>query len=245
MCVSQVRCSIRFRPMSLHKADGSVPSRSEKGKARAILNRLRRRYPDIGTALDYESPFQLLVVTVLSAQTTDENVNKVAPILFEAYPTVTDLAEADPEEVEKIVYSTGFYRQKTKSIIKLAQGIEEMFQGEVPMDLDELVKLPGVGRKTASVLLAEAWDVPAIAVDTHVRRVSRRLGLTEQADPVKIERDLMAQYPRNDWSGLSMRIIQFGRDVCDARRPLCGQCELFGLCEFPDRFVFAHKPPPG
>ncbi|HEU5112172.1 MAG TPA: endonuclease III [Acidimicrobiia bacterium] len=231
--------------MSLNKADGSIPSRADKGKARAILNRLRRRYPDIGTALDYESPFQLLVVTVLSAQTTDENVNKVAPVLFEAYPTVTDLAEADPEEVEKIVYSTGFFRQKTKSIIKLAQGIEEMFDGEVPMDLDELVKLPGVGRKTASVLLAEAWDVPAIAVDTHVRRVARRLGLTDQADPVKIERDLMAQYPKGDWSGLSMRIIQFGRDVCDARRPLCGQCELFGLCEFPDRFVFAHKPPPG
>ena len=231
--------------MTLRRADGSVPSRAEKGKARAILNRLRRRYPDIGTALDYESPFQLLVVTVLSAQTTDENVNKVAPILFEAYPTVTDLAEADPEEVEKIVYSTGFYRQKTKSIIKLAQGIEEMFDGAVPMDLDELVKLPGVGRKTASVLLAEAWDVPAIAVDTHVRRVARRLGLTDQTDPVKIERDLMALYPKSDWSGLSMRIIQFGRDVCDARRPLCGQCELFSLCEFPDRYVFAHKPPPG
>lgn len=231
--------------MTLRRADGSVPSRAGKGKARAILNRLRRRYPDIGTALDYESPFQLLVVTVLSAQTTDENVNKVAPILFEAYPTVTDLAEADPEEVEKIVYSTGFYRQKTKSIIKLAKGIEEMFDGAVPMDLDELVKLPGVGRKTASVLLAEAWDVPAIAVDTHVRRVARRLGLTDQTDPVKIERDLMALYPKSDWSGLSMRIIQFGRDVCDARRPLCGQCELFSLCEFPDRYVFAHKPPPG
>jgi endonuclease-3 len=245
LCLCHVGFSIRFPPMPLRRADGSVPSRAGKGKARAILNRLRRRYPDIGTALDYESPFQLLVVTVLSAQTTDENVNKVAPILFEVYPTVTDLAEADPEEVEKIVYSTGFYRQKTKSIIKLAQGIEEMFDGAVPMDLDELVKLPGVGRKTASVLLAEAWDVPAIAVDTHVRRVARRLGLTDQTDPVKIERDLMALYPKNDWSGLSMRIIQFGRDVCDARRPLCGQCELFGLCEFPDRYVFADKPPPG
>ncbi len=230
--------------MPLSRADGSVPSRAEKGKARSVLNRVRRRYPTIGTALDYESPFQLLVVTVLSAQTTDENVNKVAPILFEAYPSITDLADADPEEVEKIVYSTGFYRQKTKSIIKLAQGIEEMFDGEVPMELDELVKLPGVGRKTASVLLAEAWDVPAIAVDTHVRRVSRRLGLTDQIDPVKIERDLMALYPKEQWSGLSMRIIQFGRDVCDAKRPLCGQCELFDLCEFPDRFAFAHKSPP-
>ena len=238
------RWSIRCPLMPLSRADGSVPSRAEKGKARAILNRLRRRYSSIGTALDYESPFQLLVVTVLSAQTTYENVNNVAPVLFEAYPGVSDLADADPEDVEKIVYSTGFYRQKTKSIIKLAQAIEEIFDGEVPMDLDELVTLPGVGRKTASVLLAEAWDVPAIAVDTHVRRVSRRLGLTDQTDPVKIERDLMALYPKGDWSGLSMRIIQFGRDICDARRPLCGQCELFDLCEFPDRFAFAHKTPP-
>jgi len=242
--LGRVRWSIRCRHMPLSRADGSVPSRSEKGKARAILNRLRRRYPTIGTALDYESPFQLLVVTVLSAQTTDENVNKVAPVLFAAYPTINDLAEADPEEVERIVYSTGFYRQKTKSIIKLAQGVEEMFDGEVPMDLDELVKLPGVGRKTASVLLAEAWDVPAIAVDTHVRRVALRLGLTDQSDPVKIERDLMALYPRSEWSGLSMRIIQFGRDVCDAKRPLCGKCELFPLCEFPDRFAFARLTPP-
>ena len=229
--------------MPLSRADGTVPTRAEKGKARAVLNRLRRRYPTIGTALDYESPFQLLVVTVLSAQTTDENVNKVAPVLFERYPTVSDLAEANPEDVERIVYSTGFFRQKTKSIIQLAQAIEDLFAGEVPMDLDELVKLPGVGRKTASVLLAEAWGVPAIAVDTHVRRVSRRLGLTTQMDPVKIEKDLMALFPKSEWSGLSMRVIQFGRDVCDAKRPLCGQCELFRLCEFPDRFFFAGKKP--
>ncbi|HSK06057.1 MAG TPA: endonuclease III, partial [Acidimicrobiia bacterium] len=142
--------------MPLSRSDGSVPSRAERGKARSILNRLLRRYPTIGTALDFQSPFQLLVVTVLSAQTTDENVNKVAPVLFQRYPTVSDLAEADPEEVEQIVYSTGFYRQKTKSIIKLAQGIEEIFDGEVPMDIEALVQLPGVGRKTASVLLAEA-----------------------------------------------------------------------------------------
>jgi endonuclease-3 len=229
--------------MPLSRADGSVPSRAEKGKARAVLNRLRRRYPSIGTALDYRSPFQLLVVTVLSAQTTDENVNKVTPVLFQRYPGVSDLAEANPEDVEKIVYSTGFYRQKTKSIIKLAQGIEELFDGEVPTKIDELVKLPGVGRKTASVLLAEAWGVPAIAVDTHVRRVTRRLGLTTQSDPAKIEKDLMALFPKSTWSGVSMRVIQFGRDVCDARRPLCGECELFGLCEFPDRFHFAGKSP--
>jgi endonuclease-3 len=227
--------------MPLPRADGTIPTRADKGKARSILNRLRRRYPEIGTALDYESPYQLLVVTVLSAQTTDENVNKVAPILFDRYPEAVDLAEADPEEVEKIVYSTGFFRQKTKSIIKLAQGIEEMFGGQVPMEMDELVKLPGVGRKTASVLLAEAWDVPAIAVDTHVRRVTRRLGLTTQTDPVKIESDLKSVFPTSEWAGVSMRIIQFGRDICDAKRPRCGQCELFSLCEFPDRFLIAGK----
>jgi len=230
--------------MPLTRADGLVPTRAEKGKARAVLNRLRRRYPSIGTALDYESPFQLLVVTVLSAQTTDENVNKVAPILFDRYPTPSDLAEANPEDVEKIVYSTGFFRQKTKSIIKLAQAIDELFSGEVPMDIDELVKLPGVGRKTASVLLAEAWGVPAIAVDTHVRRVTRRLGLTAETNPVKIEKDLMAIFPKGEWSGVSMRVIQFGRDICDARRPRCGECELFGLCEFPERFYFAGKTTP-
>jgi endonuclease-3 len=230
--------------MPLTRADGLVPTRAEKGKARAVLNRLRRRYPSIGTALDYESPFQLLVVTVLSAQTTDENVNKVAPILFDRYPTPSDLAEANPEDVEKIVYSTGFFRQKTKSIIKLAQAIDELFSGEVPMDIDELVKLPGVGRKTASVLLAEAWGVPAIAVDTHVRRVTRRLGLTAETNPVKIEKDLMAIFPKGEWSGVSMRVIQFGRDICDARRPRCGECELFGLCEFPERFYFADKTTP-
>jgi endonuclease-3 len=229
--------------MPLSRADGSIPTRAEKGKARAVLNRLRRRYPTIGTALEYQSPYHLLVVTVLSAQTTDENVNKVAPVLFGAYPTPADLAEANPEDVERIVYSTGFFRQKTKSIIKLAQGIEELFGGDVPMDLDELVKLPGVGRKTASVVLAEVWDVPAIAVDTHVNRVARRLGLTTWANPVKIEKDLKALYPKSTWSGLSMRFIQFGRDICDARRPLCGECELFGLCEWPDRFEAAGRAP--
>jgi endonuclease-3 len=216
--------------MPIPRADGTLPTRSERGKARAILNRLRRRYPEIGTALDYESPFQLLVVTVLSAQTTDENVNKVAPVLFERYPEVSDLAEADPEEVEKIIYSTGFYRQKAKSIIKLAQAIEEMFDGEVPMDMEQLVKLPGVGRKTASVLLAEAWDVPAIAVDTHVRRVSRRLGLTTQTDPVKIEMDLNPLVRAGERGTLSLRLILHGRAVCKARKPACDRCVLADVC---------------
>lgn len=204
-----------------------------------MLNRLVSRYPEAQTALDYDDAWQLLVVTVLSAQTTDENVNKVAPSLFERYPTPAGLAEANPEEVEEIIYSTGFYRQKTKSIISLAQDLEELYDGRVPRHLDELVKLRGVGRKTASVVLAEVWDIPAIAVDTHVRRVTNRLGLTAETDPNRIEADLKALYPEGQWSGLSMRFIQFGRDTCEAKRPRCGECELFGLCEWPGRLEAA------
>lgn len=217
------------------RADGTRPTPSERRRARTILSRLMVRYPTIGTALDYRSPWELLVVTVMSAQTTDENVNQIAPILFERYPRPADLAEADPEEVEKIIYSAGFYRQKTRSIIGLAAAIEERFAGAVPDTLEALITLPGVGRKTASVLLAEAWNRPAIAVDTHVKRVSSRLALTSQTDPVKIERDVKALYPVEAWAGLSMRFIQFGRDVCIARRPLCESCELFRLCPWPDK----------
>lgn len=222
--------------MSGQRADGSTPTPTERGRARAVLNRLFARYPKASTALDYESAWQLLVVTVLSAQTTDENVNRVAPALFERYPDAAALAEADPEDVEQVVFSTGFYRQKTKSIISLSQDLEELYDGKVPADMDELVKLRGVGRKTASVVLAEVWDIPAIAVDTHVRRVTTRLGLTNETDPVKIETDLKALYPKDTWSGISMRYIQFGRDVCDAQRPRCGSCEVFGLCRWEGRF---------
>jgi endonuclease-3 len=215
------------------RSDGSIPTRAEKGRARSIFNRLRRRYPDIRTALAYETPWQLLVVTVLSAQTTDENVNRIAPALFDRYPTPHDLAVADPEEVERLVYSSGFYRQKTESIIALSADLVEVYGGEVPASLDELVPLRGVGRKTASVVLAEAFGQPAIAVDTHVRRVSSRLGLTSNKDPLKIEQDLKAVFPRSVWSRLSMSIIQFGRDVCTARSPRCPECELARLCPWP------------
>lgn len=209
--------------------------------ARAVLNRLTKRYPKIRTALEYDNAWQLLVVTAISAQTTDQNVNKVAPVLFATYPDAESLADANPEDVEKIIFSTGFFRQKTKSIIKLSQGVVEMFGGEVPSDLNELVKLQGVGRKTASVVLAEVWDIPAIAVDTHVARVAGRLGLTAEVKPPKIEQDLMALYLEKDWSGISMRFIQFGRDTCDARRPRCDECELFKLCEWPGRFEAAAR----
>ncbi len=216
------------------------PTTAAKRHARTLLGRLKKRYPEIGTALDYVDPWQLLVATVISAQTTDENVNRVTPELFRRWPAPADLAEADPEDVEQVIFSTGFFRQKTASIIALSAALVERYGGEVPADLDELVTLPGVGRKTASVVLAEAFDIPAIAVDTHVRRLANRLGLTAESDPTKIEHDLRALYPRREWAGISMRYIQFGRDVCTARRPECWRCELADRCPWPDK-----TPPPG
>ena len=218
-------------------SDGSAPTAAQRGKARAVLNRLTRRYPSAQTALDYASPWELLVSTVLSAQTTDENVNRVTPALFRRWPTAGDLAVASLEEVESVIFSTGFYRQKARSIIELSRDLMDRYGGEVPAELEELVTLRGVGRKTASVVLVEAFGVPAIAVDTHVRRVTGRIGLTVQTDPVKIERDLKALYPTKAWGGISMRFTQFGRDICDARSPLCGECEMMfdGLCDWPDR----------
>ncbi len=189
----------------------------------------------MGTALAYTDAWQLLVATVLSAQTTDENVNKVTPVLFDRWPTAHDLAAADPEQVEDVIFSAGFYRQKTKSIVALSADLVERFDGVVPQELDELVTLHGVGRKTASVVLAEAWGIPAIAVDTHVKRVTNRLGITHSSDPTKIELELRDLYPRDHWSGVSMRIIQFGRDVCDARRPRCWECPLADRCAYPEK----------
>ena len=212
-----------------------VPTTEERRNARVILNRLKKQYPVIRTALDYGDAWQLVVATVLSAQTTDENVNRVAPQVFARWPTPEDLAGANPEEVEEVVFSTGFYRQKTKSIISLAVDLVERFDGVVPDTLEELVTLRGVGRKTASVVLAEVWDIPAIAVDTHVKRVTNRIGLTNESDPAKIELELRALHPERDWSGISMRYIQFGREVCDARRPLCWQCPLSDRCAYPDK----------
>lgn len=210
-----------------------APSPPARRRARVILDRLKIRYPQIGTALRYQDPWQLLIATVLSAQTTDDNINRITPVLFARYPTAADLAEANPEEVEQIVYSAGFFRQKTKSIIKLSAALSESFGGVVPNDLEALVTLPGVGRKTASVVLAEAFQTPAIAVDTHVRRVAGRLDLTESTDPGRIEMDLRALYPPKEWAGVSMRFIQFGRDVCQAPRPRCGACELNRICRWP------------
>ena len=222
-------------PRSVHP--DPVPTPGQKRRARTILKRLKERYSEIGTALEYRDGFQLIVATVMSAQTTDETVNKITPVLFERYPTPSDMAAANPEDIEAVIFSSGFFRQKTKSIIALSQSLVENFGGVVPSTLEQLVTLPGVGRKTASVVLAEAFKSPAIAVDTHVQRVSRRLDLTANSDPVKIEKDLRALFPRKEWAGISMRMIQFGRDVCDARRPLCETCELNRICRWPGKRV--------
>jgi len=216
----------------LNKTMAVEPTTEEKRNASVILNRLKKRYPQSRTALEYADAWQLLVATVLSAQTTDASVNTVVPVLFEAYPTPEDLAGADPEDVERIIFSTGFYRQKTKSVIALAGDLVDKYGGDVPRDLDELVTLRGVGRKTASVVLAEVWGDPAIAVDTHVKRVSQRLGLVTASDPTKIESELKALFPKAQWANVSMRMIQFGRDICDAKKPRCWQCPLADRCAF-------------
>ncbi len=213
---------------------------STRDRARLVLRRLKRRYPEIGTALDYRNPWELLVSTIISAQTTDENVNSVTPALFKRWSTPGALAGARAQDVEKVIFSTGFYRQKTRSIITMSADLMERYGGVVPDDLDELVTLRGVGRKTASVVLAEAFGKPAIAVDTHVKRLANRLGLTGHTDPTKIEFDLRELYDRRQWGGISMRYIQFGRDVCNARKPLCYDCPFNELCPYPDK-----TPPPG
>lgn len=211
------------------------PAAAERRRARVILDRLKKRYPEASTALNYRDPWQLLVATVLSAQTTDANVNRVTPGLFRCWPTPQDLAAAHPEEVEAVVYPTGYYRQKTRSIIALSADLAGRFGGRVPADLAALTTLPGVGRKTASVVLAEAFGLPAVAVDTHVGRVARRLGLTAATDPDKVEAALRALYARKEWAGISMRFIQFGREVCPARRPHCAACPLADRCPYPDK----------
>lgn len=223
------------------RADGTTPTPKERGYARRIVNRLAIRYPEIGTALHYGNPFELLVSTVISAQTTDENVNRATPGLFDRWPTPDDLAVANPEEVEEVIFSTGFYRRKTHLIIALSQDLVDRYEGTVPDEMAELVTLRGVGRKTASVVLAEAFGQPAIAVDTHVKRITNRLRLTRETDPVKIEQDLKALVPKHEWRRLSMRIIQFGRDICEARRPRCPQCDIRDLCPFEPKTLPADR----
>ncbi len=200
-------------------------------RAREIYERLIEHYPDAHCALDFKSPFQLLIATILSAQCTDKRVNMVTPALFKRYRTPAALAAANPEELEEIIKSTGFFRNKTKSLLGMSNAVDEQHRGRVPDSMDELVKLPGVGRKTANVILGNAFDKnEGVVVDTHVGRVSKRLGLTKQTDPVKVERDLMKLFPNDRWTMLSHLLIEHGRRICEARRPKCEACFLSDIC---------------
>ena len=208
-----------------------MPLQPASVRAPLIFRRLRRTYPDAHCELDFGNPYQLLVATILSAQCTDKRVNMVTPALFDRYPDPEALAMADPRELEEAVKSTGFFRNKTRSLLGMAGGLLDNFGGAVPDQMDDLVTLPGVGRKTANVILGTAFGKPAgVVVDTHVGRLSRRLGLTRLADPVKVEAVLMKLFPQKNWTLLSHLLIFHGRRVCVARRPRCAECVLNDLC---------------
>jgi endonuclease-3 len=193
------------------------------------VERLREIYPAV-TELDHRNAFQMTIATILSAQTTDRSVNSVTPRLFERYPTAVDLAAADPTEVEAIIKPTGFFRTKARAIISCARAMVDRFGGEVPNRMEDLVTLPGIGRKTANVILGVAFGVPGFAVDTHVTRLTNRLGLVATRDPVKIEAIVTRLVPPEEWTGLSLRLILHGRRVCEARRPRCEECVLNDFC---------------
>jgi endonuclease-3 len=199
-------------------------------RARRIFRELAAVYPDAHTELNFSTPLELLVATILSAQSTDKGVNLVTPILFARYPTAADYAAADRDEMEKIIKSTGFFRAKTTSLIGLGQALCDRFGGEVPRRMRDLVTLPGVGRKTANVVLGNAFGIPGITVDTHFGRLARRFGWTTSTDPDKVEQDVGALFPRKDWTFLSHLLIWHGRRVCHSRRPACGACVLASLC---------------
>ena len=203
---------------------------AEQSSARSIYRILTKEYPDARCELDFNSPLELLVATVLSAQCTDKRVNAVTPVLFNRFPTVTKLAGAKISEIEKIVYSTGFYRSKAKNIKELANKILKDFNGEVPKTLAQLVTLPGVGRKTANVVLGNAFGIPGLTVDTHFGRLSRRFGWSQETDPVKVENDVAKLIPEKEWTLLSHKLIWHGRRICHSRKPECGICPLEKLC---------------
>ena len=203
---------------------------AEASSARSIYRILTKEYPDARCELDFNSPLELLVATVLSAQCTDVRVNAVTPVLFKRFPTLETLAAAKLSEVEEIIYSTGFFRSKAKNIKELANKILNDFGGEVPNDLAQLVTLPGVGRKTANVVLGNAFGIPGLTVDTHFGRLSRRFGWSTATDPVKVENDVAKLIPEKEWTLLSHKLIWHGRRICHSRKPECGICPLAKLC---------------
>ncbi|MDQ1600063.1 MAG: endonuclease [Actinomycetota bacterium] len=210
------------------RADETPLARTRR--ARRIDKILAETYPDAHCELDFSTPLELAVATILSAQSTDVGVNKVTPALFAKYPTAADYAAADRAELEEMIHSTGFFRAKTNSLIGLGQALVERYDGEVPPRLRDLVTLPGIGRKTANVILGNAFGVPGITVDTHFGRLARRFGWTTQDDPVKVEHEVGALFPKRDWTMLSHRLIFHGRRMCHARKPACGVCPVARLC---------------
>ena len=210
--------------------------RGAKARAEAVVAILAENHPDAHTALHHSNAYELLVATILSAQSTDERVNMVTPALFARYPTPADLAAADPTELEELIHSTGFFRAKAKNLIGMAHAVEERYSGKIPSEIADFVTLPGVGRKTGNVVRSVWFGLPGLPVDTHVTRLSHRLKLTNETDPVKIEHDLGAIVPPDEWGSLSLRLIEHGRRVCHARKPRCDQCALAGIC--PSAFKF-------
>lgn len=211
--------------------------RGYKHRSQIVLERLIELYPEVKCALDHKNPYELLVATILSAQCTDERVNMVTPKLFEKYPSPMELASARITDVEKLIHSTGFYRNKAKNLVGMAQSVVANFDCEIPTSRDDLVTLPGTGRKTANVIRAEAFNLPGLPVDTHVTRLSNRLKLTNQSDAVKIEFELMDVIPEDQWGGFSLRLIEHGRKICDARKPKCGECILNDICPSAKNFI--------
>ena len=207
-----------------------MPDTSLVRRARKINRVLAETYPDAHIELDFDNAFELLVVTVLSAQTTDKRVNSVRPALFAAYPDARSMAGADREKLEQLIQPTGFFRAKSESLLKLSQALVERYDGQVPASLKDLVTLPGGGRKTANVVLGDAFGVPGITVDTHFGRLARRLGWTEETDPVKVEHAVGALFPRKDWVKLNHHLIWHGRRICHARNPACGACPVARWC---------------
>ena len=208
------------------------PLRRRADKIRKIL---RSRYPDVKTALTHRNPFELLVATILSAQTTDRQVNGVTAELFSRYPSAADLAAAPLRDIEAVIRPTGFFHNKARNIRACARALAERHKGRVPGQLEALTELPGVGRKTANVVLGAAFGIPGMVVDTHVKRLAGRLGLTDHTDPVKIEYDLMQVVPKHAWNTFGLQLIHFGREVCHARKPACQDCPLRRLCPYPDK----------
>jgi endonuclease-3 len=209
---------------------GKLDQAKRRSHAKRVGLGLAKLYPNVHTALEHKNPFQLLIATILSAQCTDKMVNKVTPALFARYPNAPALADANAIELENIIRPTGFYRNKAKSIVACSKALIEKHQGKVPPSLEELTKLPGVGRKTANVVLGDCFGIPGVVVDTHVQRLSKRLGLTQAESPEKIEQDLMTLFPKEEWTLLGHRLIYHGRQICDARKPRCEECALQSFC---------------